>query len=269
MRPSISTAALVLLAGSAASCGHETPRAPHTVAAPALKITTTLEGRNAIPQRFRWLAHPSVPEAKIDAVDFLIDGKLRGVERHAPYNYGSDDLHGHLGWLVTSWLTPGQHRFTARARLRDGRTASDTAVVRVGKAPAPPTRIGRTHWQREVTAGAIAKAGGDIPPGRWQLVFDRTGVWELDPAGSGVVEHAVVRGDRVAIDAAVWMVPYDNGHGKVNRYGHKDIGFGFREDGPPAVYRWSVSGDTLRLTALQESSGSRRAMWNGTWTRAH
>ena len=61
---------------------------------------------------------------QIKEVDFLIDGKLRWIERYSPYNYGSDDPHGHLGFLITTWLTPGLHRFTARVVPYTGRAAA-------------------------------------------------------------------------------------------------------------------------------------------------
>jgi hypothetical protein len=66
------------------------------------------------------------------------------------------------------------------------------------------------------------------------------------------------------------MVNSSGGHGDLNRYGARDIGPGWREDGPPGSYRWSVSGDELTLTAIKETTGkylARRAVWEGTWTR--
>ena len=63
-------------------------------------------------------------------------------------------------------------------------------------------------------------------------------------------------------------VRYVDGHGHLNRYGHTDIGAGWREDGPEASYRWSVSGDTLTLKALHDSSDARRTLWEGAWTRS-
>jgi hypothetical protein len=120
-----------------------------------------------------------------------------------------------------------------------------------------------------VTEENIAKFGGDVPAGKWELVFDRIGVWDLDPIGSGIVEHANIAGDTISIDTALWMTPTVDGRGKppINRYGHKDFGAGFREDGPPASYSWSITGDELTLTAIKEPSGSRRAIWEGIWTR--
>jgi hypothetical protein len=231
-----------------------------------LTVTSTLDGRTVLPTRSRWLARPSVPSSQVAEVDFLIDGRVRCVERYAPYNYGSDDFHGHLGSLVTSWLTPGRHRFSTRAVLTDGRTATDTVVARVLPSPAPPPAL-NGGWRRTVTAADLARFHGDLPAGTWRLVFDRVGVWELDPHDSGIVEHVVFHRDRVAIDAPVWIVPYTNGHGHLNRFGHTDIGAGFREDGPPASYRWTSDGNTLTLTALNDPTGSRHALWEGTWTR--
>jgi hypothetical protein len=226
-----------------------------------LKVTSTMDGKSVLPLKFRWIAHPNVAAAKIAEVDFLVDGTLRGIERSAPYNYGSDDYHGHLGWLITSWLPPGRHRFTARVISKDGRKASTTVVARVLPAPEPPAELAG-RWQRTVTTTE------DIPSGTWQKVFDRVGVWDLDPAESGIVEHVDVRGDVLVIDGALWMTSYDaNGHGTLDRYGHNDFGAGFREDGPPGSYRWSVTGDQLTLTAINETSAARRALWEGVWTR--
>jgi hypothetical protein len=234
--------ALLASAGSAFARGGAQP----------FRITSSLDGKKVLPIKSRWLAYPKVPSAKVAEVDFLIDGKVRCVEHYSPYNYGSDDFHGHFGSLVTSWLTPGKHRFTATAILANGQKASDTNIVRVLPAPRPPAVLARGRWQRTVTRESIAKLNAELPPGQWELIFDRVGIWELDPIGSGGVEHVVFKGDTMIEDAPVWMVPYVNGHANLNRFGHTDLGSGFREDGPPARYRWSVTGDELTLTAVDE-----------------
>jgi hypothetical protein len=249
--------------------------APASLTVQPVKVTSSIDGKKVLPLRIRWLAYPRVPMAQISEVDFLIDGKLRCIEHSPPYNYGSDDFHGHLGYLVTTWLSPGRHRFTVRAVLTNGRKASHTVIARVLPAPEPPPALAG-RWQRTVTDEEVSKVDprsvGDLPTGKWELVFDRIGAWNLDPAGSGVVEHVNVRGDTIGIDAAVWMTAVVNGHGKppLNRYGYKDIGAGWREDGPPGSYTWSVSGKQLTLTAIRETSGpflARRAVWEGIWTR--
>jgi len=153
--------------------------APASLTTQSVKITSSLDGKKVLPLRIRWLAHPRVPTGRISKVDFLIDGKLRCVERYAPYNYSSDERHGHLGYLVTTWLMPGKHRFTVRVVLATGRSASDTVAARVLPAPKPPAALAG-KWHRMVTADPEL-----VPSGIWEIVFDRIGSWDLDPAGSG------------------------------------------------------------------------------------
>ena len=72
-------------------------------------VTTSLDGKRVLPHRIHWLAYPKLTQGQVKEVDFLIDGQLRWIERKAPYTYGDDG-----NWLVTSWLTPGVHRFAVR-----------------------------------------------------------------------------------------------------------------------------------------------------------
>lgn len=250
------TAVVVVLSGLAVS--------PAAIAsdpkAQRPKLTTTLDGKSSLPARVRWLAHPPGKAAAVTEVRFLVDGKLRWIEHSAPFNYGSDDSHGHLGWLTTSWLSAGRHRFTTQAHLLSGQTLIDTVVARVTSAPEPPaTLAGR--WRRTLTARFV-------PSGTWDVVFDRVGAWDLDPVGTGTVQHLVIGQDTIHIDAGLFMTPMVNGHTTLARYGRKDIaGFYCREDGPVGTYRWSVSGDQLTLTPIDEPCGLRKEVWAGTWTR--
>ena len=198
-----------------------------------LGVTSSLDGKQVLPIESRWLANPKVAAAKVAEVDYLIDGTLRCVELAAPYNYGSDDFQGHLGSLVTTWLSPGKHRFTVRVLLKNGQKASHTVAARVLPAPEPPAALRGVRWHRTVTQSELDQAGADLPPGDWQLVFDRIGIWELDLIDSGIVEHGTFRGQTIILGAPPWMTPVIDGRGKppVNRYGHHDFGFGIREDG--------------------------------------
>jgi hypothetical protein len=203
-----------------------------------------------------------VPAAKIKVVDFLIDGKLRWVEHYKPYNYASDDLHGHLGFLITTWLAPGRHRFTARAITTGGLRAQDTVVARVLPAPEPPAELTGT-WTR------IVPQNGEGPPeGKWRLIFDRIGAWHLDPLGSGLANQYDIAGDVLRVYAPIQMAPFSDGRGGVSRYGAHDLGgTDCREDGPFGSYKWSVSGDQLTLTSISEGCPARRVIWEGTWTK--
>jgi hypothetical protein len=269
--PGLGTIALIAIA-TAVSATAATGRTNQRLA-----VTTSLDGKKVLPQMTRWVAHPSVAPADIARVDYLIDGKLRWVEQFSPYNYGGDDEKGHLGYLFTSWLTPGLHRFTAVVRATDGRTAKDVVSARVLPAPVPPTAFAGT-WTRELTTADTAKAdpkyGTDnVPPtGKWRLVIDRTGVWELDPLGTGIVQGYSVAGNVLRSYAPIQMVPRraSGDPGEIKRFGSRvDAGGGIDcdESGPFGTYRWSVSGDELTLSVVREPCGQRRAVYEGTWTR--
>lgn len=247
----------------------------HASSAPP-RVTSSIDGASVLPIKSRWRAYVNVPPSEVERVEFLIDGKVRCIEAvDTPYNYGSDDQQGHYGWLVTTWLAPGKHRFAVRARLAHGKTVSHEVVARVRPTPAPPAGLAG-KWRRTVTAEDVTRVDpkntSQLPTGTWNLVFDRVGVWELDPRGSGVVEHATYSGRTISIEAGLWMTHYfgDRGTPPINRYGHRGIGPGWREDGPRARYRWTVTGDRLTLTTITETTGPdlvRRAVWEGVWTR--
>jgi hypothetical protein len=254
-------AALLGAAASAAGAGNA-----------GFRVTSSLDRKQVLPLRSRWLAYPKVPSAQIKEVDFLIDGKLRWIEHRAPYNYGGDDDHGHLGFLITTWLAPGRHTFIARAIDKTGQQATDTVKARVLPAPAPPADLAGT-WTRTVTQADLKKSGPQPPPpGVWRLVFNRIGAWALDPMGGGVVNQFDVAGDVIHAYAPIQTVPRlsSGDPGTIVRFGHHvAVGGGTdcREDGPFGSYSWSVSANQLTLTATNEGCGNRRAIWEGVWTR--
>jgi hypothetical protein len=231
-------------------------------------VTSTIDGKRVLPFRTHWIANPHIAAAKVKEVDFLIDGKLRWVEHDPPYNYGSDDNGRNLGFLITTFLSPGKHRFTARVVTNSGQKATDTVVARVLPAPTPPAELAGT-WKRTVTPSDLQKAGSEPPPaGKWTLIFDHVGAWHLDPFGSGLVNEYDVSGSMIRVYAPIQMAPFDNGQGGISRFGHHGIGgTDCRDDGPFGSYTWSVTGKTLTLTAKNERCGNRRAIWEGTWTK--
>jgi hypothetical protein len=242
-----------------------------------LAVTTSIDGKKVLPQQIRWIAHPNVAPSNVSEVDYLIDGKLRWVEHLAPYNYASDDEKGHLGYLFTSWLTPGLHKFTARVKTTGGQSATDVVTARVLPAPVPPASLAGT-WTRILTKQDTAKAdpkyGKDnVPPtGKWRLVVDRLGIWELDPLGTGIVQAYSASGSVLHAYAPITMVPRkpNDNPGEIKRFGnHVDTGGGIDcdESGPFGTYRWTVANNQLTLAAIHEPCGQRRAVYEGTWTR--
>lgn len=215
-----------------------------------LKITSTLDGKNVLPHRIHWVARTPLPESDVRAVTFLIDGKVRWVEHRAPYTYGDDG-----NWLVTSWLTPGPHRFTARLTATDGRRASATTRARVIAAPAPPPELNDTHWTRVYTQ----TEAGDAPAGTWTLTIDATG-WRIkDPNGEGAwIDVAYLEPGALETRGGIWTRPH-------NPY----EGHAWCEDtNAPVRFAWNVEGDSLTLAP----GGPRRCddfgpFMSKSWTR--
>ena len=102
--------------GGATSNGAAMPStAVSSASAPALRVTSTLDGHTSLPLRIHWQAFPSAPDVDLPEVDFLIDGRLGWAQPNTPYFYGDDG-----NWLVTSFLTPGGARLH-RTGDRQGR----------------------------------------------------------------------------------------------------------------------------------------------------
>ena len=155
------TAVAVLLAlvtsacgGTASSESSSSDAQPDTLQ----RVTSTLDGETTIPLRTRWIATPQPAGAPVTEVDFLIDGKLIWTEQAAPYVFGGDDNGTNLGFLITTWLSPGMHTFTARATGVAGKTVSDVVTASVAAAPEPPAALKGT-WTRTVTQQDIEHAG--------------------------------------------------------------------------------------------------------------
>ena len=188
-------------------------------------------------------ATPHPAGAIVTQVDFLIDGKLAWTEMNSPYVYGSDDDGTNLGYLITTWLTPGRHSFTVRAIGESGHAVSNTVTARVAAAPKPPTSL-RGIWTRTLTQQDITSAGltQGPPTGPWQLVFDQVGAWELDPLGTGLGTEYAVTGKTINVYAPIQEAPCcSNGSGGTSRYGHHGLGgVDCNPSGPSTSYSWSA-----------------------------
>jgi hypothetical protein len=265
--------AVVSLAAGLVACGgapsHQTstsqPSASSTRSPALLKLTSSLDGQTALPLRTQWIATPEPADAVVAKVDFLIDGKLIWIEDRAPYVFGRDG-----GYLITTWLAPGPHTFTARATAVAGGSVTDTVMATVHAAPQPPASL-RGVWTRTVTDEDIAKSGADpsgLPPaGQWKLIFDQVGAWHLDPNGSGIGNQYDVHGNTINVYAPIQMAPLIEGQPTFSRYGHHDLGgYDCNASGPFGSYHWSISGGKLTLTPIHEGCPNRRAVWDGTWT---
>ena len=260
------TVALVACGGSPASQAPASQPSASSTRSPALlKLTSSLDGQTALTLRTQWIASPEPADAVVAKVDFLIDGKLIWNEDQAPYVFGRD-----LGYLITTWLAPGPHTFTARATDVSGGSMTDTVTATVTAAPQPPASL-RGVWTRNVTDQDIAKSGADpsgLPPaGQWKLIFDQVAAWHLDPNGSGIGNQYDVHGNTINVYAPIQMAPLIEGQPTFSRYGHHDLGgYDCNASGPFGSYHWSVSGGKLTLTVINEGCPNRRAILEGTWT---
>lgn len=215
--------------------------------AKALAITSTLDGKKVLPHRIRWVGRVNLPAAKVSKVEFLIDGTVGWLERNPPYTYGDE-----TNWLVTSWLSPGQHRFAVRVKAKDGRTAVRTTVARVVAAPAPPAELSGS-WKHSF--------GG----GTWILTIDNTG-WKIrDPSGdTNFIDVAYFSGQRLQARGGIFT-----------KWNSKVGGNGWCAGrNAPVNYRWAVAADVLELTNFGvdrctdgREEDKQHYVWNGAWTR--
>jgi hypothetical protein len=106
----------------------------------AFTVTSNLDGKSSVTVRSHWMAFIK-GSSSVSEVDFLIDNHLRWIEHSPPYYYGGDHNGQSAGFLTTTWLTPGKHRFTVEAVDGAGQKVADTAVATVAAIPPPPAAL--------------------------------------------------------------------------------------------------------------------------------
>ena len=285
--------AFAALGAAASGCGAAKDGSTRAAAAPShrsqttataassagkpFNLASTLDGRTVLPHRIHWVALPAMPASHLREVDFLIDGRRAWVERKPPYAYADDG-----GFLVTSWLAPGRHRFSVRAVPVDGRPATDTVVARVLPPPEAPSALGGT-WQRVITdisgepaPGSPGNPTGTLtPPGRYTITFDRRWIHDVFPCTSSpcTFDGATGAGTEFLSDwnpgPSTFRV-----EGEVTFRVFKDTdrlaGWWCQTGGPGATYTWSVTANTLKLAPVggHDACAIRGFVWSGVWKRA-
>lgn len=212
-------------------------------------VTSTLDGKHVLPHRLPWVAHPSLPAAKVKEVDFQVDGKTLWVERHVPYVYGDDG-----NYLVTSFLSPGSHRFLVKAISTDGSIATDSNTATVVATAAPPAALQGT-W-------TSYRPKGGVPAGSWQLIINRVGWRILDTAGGGnLLDVAYLAGDRAEVRTGI-----ATGHPGQDRNGWCN-----GTPGKPVRFHWTVTSTGLSFTSAggHGCPGFVPFLEQDSWTKVH
>jgi hypothetical protein len=217
-------------------------------ARPTLTVKSTLDGKAVLPLRIHWIVTANVPASNIASVSYLIDGKLGWVEHNPPYVYASDG-----NWLVTSFLSAGEHTFTARVLEKSGLSATDTIRAKVVAPPPPPAELAGT-WRR---TPANVK-----PAGAWQVTITPNGWMMRDPqGGGGIFDVRYLSATRIEMRPTIEHPPYPS----PNNGGWCD------DTDPLSVYRVSVASDGSTMT-IGPADGhdpcqNRAGVMAGTWTR--
>jgi len=244
------------------------PSAAAEQGAAAFTIRSSLDGKTVLPHRIRWIAYPSAPVG-FPGVEFLIDGKVVFDNRLPPYAFGADGRDEatrtvKTGYLVTSWLAPGKHQFTVRARgLGANRktTATRTVVARVLSPPAAPAQLTGT-WKRILQTAVppdrnVLYRSINAQPGMYRIAIDRRFIRLSGPAPRKHIKIDYVAGPAtITIRGPVWTGDPHEG-GVCDPWG------------PEATYSWSVSDGTLMLAPPSNADAckQRGAIVTGEWTR--
>jgi hypothetical protein len=252
--PSIRAVSWILLALSALSVvAAITTRPAGARGETGLKVFSSLDKADVLPHRITWQATTNVPSSDIAEVDFLIDGKLRWIEHNAPYWYGSDG-----DWLVTSFLTPGVHRFAVRAKTTDGHTATDLHTARVGPRGSVPAGLSGA-WERNI---GVATAGAGYG-GTWRLRVSPVGWSIVDPKGGpSLIDVAYLGSTLLESRSPIWTAPAGPPGSPTEGNGWCDAPF------PPVRYRFAVSGTALTVQLVgRDRCGGEHGIWAGVWNR--
>ncbi len=245
------------------------------------RVTSTLDGKTVLPHRIHWVAKTTLPPTQIANIRFAIDGVFLGLARHEASRLHLQRVDAPLpsrtfaaGYLVTSWLTPGRHRFTVQMRANDGRLAEDTVVARVLPAPNPPGALAGT-WRRTIDTTDSPKLGSPanptytpVPSGTYTISFDKRWIKDHFPGKLDLTTSLKTGAGLSFLND--WAPGPDSFHvqGNVNTHPLWALAWCY-PGGPGADYHWSVAGNTLTMTPIggTDACGIRGFIWTGRWQR--
>jgi hypothetical protein len=264
-RQLVLAAAAMVVASAPLGCGSskETTTKPNPERDGA-RITSSIRDGVELARPVVWRARiAGGQEAEVVSVRFLIDGRVRHVERETPYVFA-----GRGNRLLPGTLEPGSHTFAVDAQLAGGHrlTAASTATVAEGAPAVPAEVLGR--WKRKVTSREVQRTenfrnatyGEPLPVGTWSVRIGSDGVARyVDPTPA----HDVTVG-QLRFDAAGRLVIGN----EIPNFPHASEG-GFCPDTVGVgTYRWSIRRGALVVHVVGDHQcADRNSFWNGTFTR--
>jgi hypothetical protein len=225
-----------------------------------LRVLSSITSGAVLSSALIWTAVPvGIAPSHVASLEFLIDGRVRWIERRPPYVFDGD------GAELFPWLLgPGPHSLAVRVVSAAGTSASMSADITVApQPPVPGDLVGsftRTVTNRDVRRTARLRhkpADQPLPTGVWRLQIAATGVIGYDNPRGGAGNEAfvaAVNGTLALEGPASWLLP-------PARRG------GFCAVEPIGSYTWITRGRTLVLTARRDRCADRNSMFTGAWRR--
>lgn len=259
----LAVAAVAAAAGAGCGSGGEPGRTvPAAVSKP--RLTSSIAEGAQLDKPIRWEARlAGVDPSDVTEVRFLIDGRVRHVEREAPYEFA-----GRGNRLLPGTLGHGSHTFAVDAQVAGGPrlTTASTATVSRQADGVPPEVVGR--WTRTVTAAEVrrtesfrkAESGEPLPVGTWRLRIGADGVAQYllasEPNDVTVGQVRFEPGGRLVVGNEIPNFPQASEGG----FCPDTVGTG--------EYRWSLSGGALVVHVVNDHQcADRNSFWNGRFTR--
>ncbi len=249
----------VLLALGTIGCGGSEGKSEARASHKKISVSSSIPDGAKLRGALRWTAKPD-SDADVAKVDFLIDGKPRWTEHHAPYVFNDDKQ------LLATWLLgPGPHTLAVRAETIDGKTAQSAARVTVSDPPTVPDALVGT-FERRVTQNDIRRTASEpgrdpsepAPTGVWTLHVGRNGLISVDDPGGGGTNEAITAtasGKLKMWGPANWLGPPDR------------IGLGgFCGPEPVGSLDWRSGGGNATVSGTS-GCADRDAIFVGQWMR--
>jgi hypothetical protein len=267
-----------LVAASAAAC--DSSREAETLPGPnAVEVNSSLAGVSVLPGRLHWSVTTSLPADEVREVRFTIDGRRYWTDYEPPFSYGEEG-----GYFVTTWLSPGRHRFSANVFDVRGDKWSDIAFANVSEAHVP-TSLLSVWWRLSDGELETPTPPGNPPEANGWLWFNNGSLWlHAGHATDFSSEPGFAYGlsaDRPTLRVSTPIfIGSERFAGAVG--GWSVLGYQCAPDGPPATYVWSwkkgrmtgrfdgepVYTTYLVLRARAEPCEQRRRLIEGTWENA-